>query len=170
MTDPVPARATGSFDERTPSPSLRPGFAAVWVHRMDPAGALPIVIMPDATVDLEWIGGRFRIAGPDRDPKTEILASNDVVVGFRFRPAAAAAWFGVPLTELVGQRLPLDDLWGRRACGLAGRVRVGDAGLVSALEDAIAGEIFPREPDRPMQAAYRLVERGRRPDRCSCHG
>lgn len=162
MTDPVPAQATGSFGERTPSACLRASFAAVWMHRMDPTDAPPIVVMPDATIDLEWIGGGFRIAGPDREPKTEILAPNDIVVGFRFRPAAAAAWFGVPLTELVGQRVALDDLWGARARRLASRVRVrGDiAGLVSALEEAVAGEMTPRELDRPMQAAYSLIRRG----------
>lgn len=158
MTDPVPAQATGSFDERAPARGLRTSFAAVWVHRMDPAEAPPIVVTPDATVDLEWIGGRFRIAGPDRDPKTENLASNDVVVGFRFHPAAAAAWLGVPLVDLVGQRIPLDDLWARRARRLASRVRVRDG--VEGLEAAVAAEMPPREPDPPMEAAYRLVRRG----------
>lgn len=162
MTDPVPAQATGLFDERAPAEGLRASFAAVWVHRMDPAEAPPIVVMPDATVDLEWIGGRLRIAGPDRDPKTERLASNDIVVGFRFHPAAAAAWLGVPLGEIAGQRIPLDDLWGVRARRLADRVHAHDdvEGLVSALEEAVARERLPREPDRPMQAAYGLVRRG----------
>lgn len=162
MTQPVPAQATGSFDERAPTERLRSSFAAVWVHEMDPAGAPPMVVMPDATVDLEWIGGGFRIAGPDKEPKTEILASSDVVVGFRFHPAAAAAWFGVPLMELVGQRMPLDDLWGARARRLASRVRIRDdvEGLVSALENAVAGEMMPRALDRQMQAAYGLIERG----------
>ena len=63
MTDPVPAQATGSFDERAPAGGLRTRFAAVWVHRMDPTEAPPVIVMPDATVDLEWFGGRFRIAG-----------------------------------------------------------------------------------------------------------
>lgn len=166
MTDPVPAQATGSFDERAPAEALRGSFAAVWVHRMDPAEAPPIIVMPDATVDLEWIGGRFRIAGPDRDPKTEHLASSDVVVGFRFHPGVAAAWLGVPLGDLVGQRIPLDDLWGARARRLAGRIHVRDGveDLVSALEDAVAAEMLPREPDRPMQAAYRLVRHGPPPE------
>ena len=166
MIDPVPVRATGSFDERAPLGPLRASFAAVWVHRMDPAGAPPMIVMPDATIDLEWIGGRFRVAGPDKEPKTEILASDDVVIGFRFHPAAAAAWFGVPLTELVGRRVPLDDLWGARAHELARRIPAPDdarndvEGLVSALEHALADETAPCGFDRPMQTAYGLIQRG----------
>ncbi len=162
MSDPVPAQATGSFCERAAAARLRGSFAATWVHRMDPEGAPPIVVMPDATIDLQWIGGCFRVAGPDKEPQTEVLAADEVVIGFRFHPATAAAWLGVPLVELVGQRLSLDDLWGARARRLASRVRVGDnlEDLASSLEEVVAEEMASRETDVPMQAAYRLVERG----------
>lgn len=165
MTDPVLAQAIGSFDERAPRRCLCTSFAAAWVHRMGPSGPPPIVVVPDATVDLQWIEGSFRVAGPDKDPKTEILAANDVVVGFRFHPAAAAACLGVPLVELVGQRLPLDALWGSRARKLADRVRVRDdvEDLVSSLEEAIAEEMAPCAADRAMQIAYDLIERGSPP-------
>lgn len=162
MTESVLAQAIGSFAEQAPSACLRASFAAVWVHRMDPTGAPPIVVMPDATIDLEWIGGGFRIAGPDKEPKTEVLAANEVVVGLRFHPAAAAAWLGVPLIELVGQRIPLDDLWGSRARRLASRIRVegGVESLVAGLERAVAAQTTSRQADRQMQAAYGLIERG----------
>lgn len=162
MTDPVPAQATGSFHERAPATRLRGSFSSTWVHRMDSAGAPPILVTPDATVDLQWIGGAFRVAGPDRDPQTEIVGAGETVIGFRFHPAAAAAWLGVPLVELVGRRLPLDDLWGGRARRLALRVRIGDGAkdLVSSLEDVIAEEMNSREADISMKAAYSLIERG----------
>lgn len=162
MTDPVPAQATGSFKERAASVGLRGSFAWTWVHRMDQASVPPIVVMPDATVDLQWIGGTFRVAGPDKEPQTEVLAAAEVVIGFRFRPAAAAAWLGVPLVELVGQRLPLDDLWGSRGRRLAGRVRIDGSpeDQTGSLEEVVAEEMASRETDAPMQAAYRLIERG----------
>ncbi|MER9631371.1 AraC family transcriptional regulator [Mesorhizobium sp. M0296] len=133
---------------------------------MDPAGAPPIVVMPDATIDLQWIGGSFRIAGPDKEPQTEVMSADENVIGLRFHPATAAAWLGVPQIELVGQRLLLDDLWGARARRLASRVRAGDnfEDLACSLEQVVAEEAASRAPDAPMQAAYRLIERGPPPD------
>ncbi|MER9235133.1 AraC family transcriptional regulator [Mesorhizobium sp. M0622] len=162
MNDPVPAQATGSFHERVAPARLGGSFASVWVHRMDPPSAPPIVVMPDATIDLQWIGGSFRVAGPDKEPQTEILAADEVVIGFRFHPATAAAWLGVPQIELVGQRLSLDDLWGARARRLASRVRISDRleDLACSLEQIVAAEMACHETDVPMQAAYRLIERG----------
>lgn len=138
----------------------------MWVHRMDPAGSPPIVIMPDATIDLQWIGGSLRIAGPDKEPQTEVLAADEVVIGLRFHPAAAAAWLGVPQIELVGKRLSLDDLWGARARRLASCVRASDnlEDLACSLQQVLAEEVGSRAPDVPMQAAYRLIERGPPPD------
>lgn len=166
MADPVLAKATGSFHRQVPSPRLRASFASVWMHRMDTTCAPPIIITPDATVDLQWIGGTFRVAGPDRDPQTEFLPSGDVVIGFRFHPAAASAWFGMSLTELVGLRLPLEDLWGKRARQLASRVRVHDSldRLLSSLEEAVAEEDSWNETDAGMRAAYGMVEQGAPPE------
>ena len=166
MTDPVPAQATGSFSERKVPTYLHGTFASIWVHRMEPANPPPMVIMPDATIDLEWIGGSFRIAGPDKNPKTETFLANEVVVGLRFHPAAAAAWLGVPLIELVGQRVPFDDLGGARARRLASHVRVHDGieALVTSLETAVAGEMSSRQADESMQAAYSLIVRGPPPE------
>ena len=165
MTNPVPAQATGSFHERTPSARLRGSFASTWVHRMDPANAPPIIVVPDATIDLQWIGGSFRIAGPDKEPQTERLAADEVVIGLRFHPAAAAAWLGVPLMELVSQRLSLDDLWGARALRLARRVRIHNSveDLICSIEEVVAEEMASHEPDIPMRAAYSLIERGSPP-------
>ncbi|MER9867106.1 helix-turn-helix domain-containing protein [Mesorhizobium sp. M0136] len=166
MSDPVPAQATGSFQQRPASARLRGSFASVWVHRMDPSGSPPIVIMPDTTIDLQWIGGSFRIAGPDKEPQTEVLAADEVVIGLRFHPAAAAAWLGVPQIELVGKRLSLDDLWGARARRLASRVRASDSleDLACSLQQVVAEEVHAPATDVPMQAAYRLIERGPPPD------
>ena len=63
-----------------------------------------------------------RIAGPDKDPKIETLPAGTTVIGFRFRPAAAAAWLGVPAIEILGERSPLAWLWGAKAGRLAGKV------------------------------------------------
>ena len=162
----VPAQAIGHFNERLPALFLRESFASVWMHRMPEAGAPPIVITPDATIDLQWIDGDFRIAGPDKDPQTENLPAGSTVIGFRFHVAAAARWLNLPASEILGLRLPLSDIWGRRARLLSDRVRRWDdlAELLESLEAAIAHHDSPRQPVDPhMRAAHGLIERGSPP-------
>jgi len=149
MTKPVPARATGYFHERPAPPFLRGTFSCTWIHRMPEASGVPIIVAPDGTIDLQWIDGIFRVAGPDKDPMIEILPAATTVVGFRFQPAAAAAWLGVPASQILGQRLSLQELWGPRARRLAAKVREhrNIAELTAALENANSAEFDPRTPD-----------------------
>jgi hypothetical protein len=88
------AQAAGSYRERPVEGVLQDHFACVWVHQLPRPDVQPVVIVPDGCIDLEWIDGALRIAGPDRAPKIERLAAGATVVGFRFRPAMAAAWLG----------------------------------------------------------------------------
>ena len=163
MTKPVPARATGYFLERPAPPFLRGTFSCTWIHRMPEASGPPIIVAPDGTIDLQWIDGIFRVAGPDKDPMIEILPAATTLVGFRFQPAAAAAWLGVPANQLLGQRLSLQELWGTTAQRLAAKVREhrNIAELTAALKNAIAdlahkdAQIDPR-----MRAAYDLIQAG----------
>lgn len=125
--------------------------------------APPVVVVPDGTIDLQWIDGTFRVAGPDAAPQTEVVAAGGTVIGFRFRPAAAAAWLGAPASELLDQRLPLESLWGAKARRLAAGVR-GDqevVDLIGSLE-AIIGQRTPphASADASMRAAYRLIAAG----------
>ncbi|WP_245463233.1 hypothetical protein [Mesorhizobium sp. M2A.F.Ca.ET.043.02.1.1] len=53
--EPVLAQTTGFFRERPAAGVLADAFSAVWVHRMDERAVPPIVITPDATIDLQWI-------------------------------------------------------------------------------------------------------------------
>jgi len=155
------ALATGHFSERPTTPSLRDSFACIWVHRMPKTEAPPIVVIPDGTIDLQWIDGTFRIAGPDRDPTTEIVPAGATVIGFRFRPAAAAAWLREPAAALLGQRVLLDELWGSKARRLAGSVRSGQGieDLLCSLAEVIA-RCTPAHVsvDVPMRAAYDLIK------------
>jgi len=165
MMKAAPALATGYFRERLPAQLLRDAFACTWVHCMPETGVPPIIITPDGTIDLQWIDGAFRVAGPDRDPQIEIVPGGAMVVGFRFRPAAAATWLGVPATELLGQRLALHELWGPRARRLAGQVQVRasrDIAELVALLERIVAQCTPDQasPDAAMRAAYELIETG----------
>lgn len=163
MMKAVPASATGCFYEQPVAYHLRDSFACIWVHQMPQTAAPPIIVAPDATIDLQWIDGTFRVAGPDKDPLTESVPAGATVIGFRFRPAAAAAWLGTPAIEMLGQRPMLDELWRAKAARLAGSVSPDQdiASLIVSLESALA-RCAPAYAavDAPMRAAYALIQQG----------
>ncbi|WP_119389257.1 helix-turn-helix domain-containing protein [Taklimakanibacter lacteus] len=159
----VPALTTGWFTERPVAPALSESFSHVWTHRMPEVGAPPVIVTPDATIDVQWIEGKLRVAGPDKSPQTEVLKPGTTVIGFRFRPGAAAQWLGTAAHELRDQRVMLDDLWGAKARRLADHVG-GDedvTALIASLEGALAGAMPARiAADKVMIAAFTLIERG----------
>jgi len=163
----VLAQTTGFFGERPVAAGLSGVFSAVWVHRMAERHAPPIVITPDATIDLQWIDGRFRIAGPDKEPQIERLPAGAVIVGFRFRPGAVAGWLGVPAAEIVGARLDLGELWGTRARELTDRINAapGFACLVQQLEETVGVRTEGHNALDPLMGrAFEIIEEGRPPD------
>ena len=163
----VLAQTTGFFGERPVAAGLSDVFSAVWVHRMEERDAPPIVITPDATIDLQWIDGRFRIAGPDKEPQIEQLPAGAVIVGFRFRPGAAAGWLGVPASEIVGARLDLRELWGTRARELTDHIKAapGLAGLLRQLEETVGKRTEGHDALDPLMGrAFVVIDEGRTPE------
>jgi AraC-like DNA-binding protein len=159
----VPASTTGWFTERPVPPAISDSFSCVWTHRMPELIAPPVIVTPDATIDLQWVGGKFRIAGPDKTPQTEVLRPGSTVIGFRFRPGTAAQWLGAAAHELLNQRVMLDELWGAKAKRLAQTVRDDEdvAALIASLEATLAGAVPERlSTDKVMLAAFILIERG----------
>lgn len=165
--EPVLAQTTGFFRERPVAGGLAAAFCAVWVHRMDERAVPPIVITPDATIDLQWIDGRFRVAGPDKEPQIETPPAGAVIVGFRFRPGAAAGWLGVPAGEIVGGRLDLGELWGTRARELSDRIKAATdlPALLRQLEETIGMHTEGREAlDPQMGRAFGVLDEGLPPE------
>ncbi len=165
--EPVLAQTTGFFRERPAPRGLADAFSAIWVHRLDDRAAPPIVITPDATIDLQWIDGRFRVGGPDKEPQVETPPAGAVIVGFRFRPGAAAGWLGVPAGEIVGSRLSLQELWGTRARMLSDRIKAAPdlADMVRQLEENVGLHTQGRDAlDRQMSRAFAVVDDGLPPE------
>ncbi|MDX8480378.1 AraC family transcriptional regulator [Mesorhizobium sp. VK24D] len=163
----VLAQSTGLFRVRPAAAALATAFSAVWVHRMDDQAAPPIVITPDATIDLQWIDGRFRIAGPDKELQIERPLAGAVIVGFRFRPGAAAGWLGVPAGEIVGGRLDLGELWGTRARELSDRIKAAPdlAGVVRQLEETVGMHTEGRDALDPLMGrAFEVIDEGLPPE------
>ncbi|BCH33054.1 transcriptional regulator [Mesorhizobium sp. L-8-10] len=157
------AQVTGEYLERPAPRSLRDSFACVWTHRMPLAPVRQVVIVPDATIDLQWLDGKFRIAGPDSSVQQEIVAAGATVVGFRFRPAVATAWLGASAEEFRDRRVALEDIWGMKARNMAAAVRdhLEAEGIVGAIE-AVLARFGPEcaAADAAMRAAYTLVAEG----------
>jgi len=167
------AQAAGSYRERPVDGALQDHFACIWVHRLPRPDVQPVVIVPDGCIDLEWIDGILRIAGPDRAPKIERLAAGATVVGFRFRPAVAVAWLGLPASEAVDRRIPLEAFWGpeaRRMAERAGEAR--DIGaLVRVLECALLRRAHRfRRVGRTCTRRSNSSRAGRRPAKRSFPG
>jgi AraC-like DNA-binding protein len=160
----MPALAVGHFHEQPAKQPLHDSFACLWIHRI-PEMRQPLIVIPDATIDLQWVDGMFRVAGPDRDPQIEHVSPGSAVVGFRFKPAAASAWLGVPAHEIAGQRLALCDLWGNKARRMAEEVhlQLRTSDLVTALQAVVANRSASLPVDMPMRAAYGLIRQGPAP-------
>src|SRR5688572_998423 len=135
LEHPVLSGTTGSYSARAPADCLREHFACTWFNAL-PDDGRPIAVVPDGSIDLEWIAGELRVAGPDQEVKCESFRAGVSVVGFRFRPGAASLWLGVPASEIRGARVPLDVFWGREARRIAERLAEArsPAGIAGQLE------------------------------------
>jgi AraC-like DNA-binding protein len=114
----VPARGPGRlrdlpagyFEWLAPA-GLRDAVACVWAQVTTAMPGRPGLVLPDACSDLIWEPGRGAyIAGPDTGPMPAELPADAVVVGVRFRPSAGGPALGLPLSELLDQRVDLADL------------------------------------------------------------
>jgi AraC-like DNA-binding protein len=111
-------------------------------------------VLPDACVDVVWIGGRLEVAGPATGPVLAEVPAGAVAMGVRFRVGAAGAALGLPADELVDSTPALDDLWGSVGREIA--EQVGEAGTPGAMLHALATAVrerLDRPPDRLVRAA-----------------
>ncbi|AWK90051.1 helix-turn-helix domain-containing protein [Azospirillum thermophilum] len=160
-----PAAGTGGYREARPGAALAAHFRCGWTHSPPPDGdGRPVLVVPDGCVDLLWSGDRLLVAGPDETAAPAVLAPGTVVTGLRFRPGAARHWLGLPLSEITGQRVPLEDLWGARARTLAGRLpREADPVRRLAALQAEVARLAPSVAPPPPDAALLFATLGRRP-------
>ena len=159
---PLLAQQAGRYREYTVPRSLREHFSCIWVNRLSETGGAPFVVIPDGTIDLQWVAGRWRVAGPDRDPVTEHLPAGAIVIGFRFQPGSASEWLAAPASEFCGQRVWLEDVWGRAG-------RDADSAAMAhgpdPLIDALGGVLnrwaaSKPKPNAEMIAVYRAIASG----------
>lgn len=124
MSDPW-ARLEGmqwrpGYREQSPPAPLRPSVTCFWTRVADPGQQATAEVLPDACVDLIWRRGHgVFVAGPDTGPVPSAMPPETVLVGVRFAPGAGGPALGLPLSELLNQRVDAADLGTRPAAGLA---------------------------------------------------
>lgn len=156
---PVLSMAPGFYRERPVLPVLRRHFLSAWLHRKPVGAPLRSAVVPDACADLVWCRGGLWVAGPDLQATFECVPPGAAVVGLRFRPGVAATLLRVPVSEIVGARVPLDCFWRGKARELTDAV--GDAQephvVAKRLETALAK--LAADFESPEQSAEIILRR-----------
>jgi AraC-like DNA-binding protein len=68
-------------------------------------------ILPDGCLDLIWQDGTVFVAGPDTTAQIGLPAPGSGYAALRFGAGTGPGVLGVPASELVDRRVPLDALW-----------------------------------------------------------
>jgi AraC-like DNA-binding protein len=146
------------YREFDPGVALRHAIHCLWISVMPAAGEEPVRVLPDACTDLIWQSGAgMFVAGPDTGPVPDTRPPGTVLVGARFRPGAGGAALGVPLSELLDQRVDAADLPAVAGGRLPGSLAPAEAWRRMA---RIAAEmVTERPPDRLVLDAARLLGR-----------
>ncbi len=114
-------------------------------------------VVPDACVDLIWLGPReLVVAGADTGLREVMLPAGARLSGIRLRPGVARSVLGVPAVELRDHDVRLAALWGAPGEELEGSLsRVGNVRRRRLLADAVASR--HAEPDPLVLVAARKL-------------
>ena len=125
-----------------PMPALRPWIAEATLMRPD--RALPLVHLPDAATALVYRrtgaqDGELRVVGPRSSASYHPGKELAMCVRVRLRPGAGREIFGVPISELRDEAVPLAELWGDHAALLEHRLNelTRPDAILRSIEDAL---------------------------------
>jgi AraC-like DNA-binding protein len=161
---PTLGQAAAVYAERAIFAPLQQHFACTWFHRVPAERPRSTLVVPDGCMDLLWVSGDLRIAGPDREAQLESISPGSTVVGLRFQPGAASAWLRTPMSEIVAARMPLESFWGAEARRLADWISEGGTpeGIAQRLERALADRSSGIAPPSEMpRGIVRLIDESR---------
>jgi AraC-like DNA-binding protein len=126
------------YEERA---STLPHVIAWWS-----AGAPPDRILPDGCLDIIWEDGTVFVAGPDTTAQVMSGAAEARRFALRFGSGTGPGVLGLPASEVVDRRVPLDSLWPAAAVR-----RLSEASDPLAALEAAAARRW-QEPDHSMVA------------------
>jgi AraC-like DNA-binding protein len=150
----------GTYREFAPSPPLHALLSCRWQRDLpDDEPADPTLILPDGCVDLVWRDGRLIVVGTDTTAWRSPVRAGASIVGVRLRPGTAGAVFGIPASELLNTRVPLEELLGKPTFELTERLAgaEGREAEFLLLEGIVASTIADASPDPLVLAATRRL-------------
>jgi AraC-like DNA-binding protein len=153
--------ATSGYQKRRPMAALDRHIQCVWSNTLAPDQAVILAVVPDGCIDLTWVNGELVVAGPDVSVARSPITKENSVVGVRFRAGAASNWLRLPMSEIVGTRLPLSEFWGARAHTIS--ARLGDANSTAErmrVLEGMLGEVAPNvaPPERAMGFVFNALK------------
>jgi len=132
------------------------------VQAGEPAGSG--LVVPDASIDIVWPAGQpLHVAGPNTGPVPFLVPPGTTIVGVRFRPGKGPGGLGVPASDLLDERVPLDAVWsgaGVRRLQEAGGDRGDKLRLVVLLEELERRLAGARPEDAAVDAVIRWAVAG----------
>jgi AraC-like DNA-binding protein len=146
------------YREIPPDRAFKNAIHCLWVSVMPGDAPEPVQVLPDACTDLIWQSGAGAfVAGPDTGPVLDSRPPGTVLVGLRFLPGAGGAALGVPLDELLDQRVDAGDLPGVPRRRLQGSLSPAEA--LRRLSMIGAELVTERPPDPLVLRAAGLLAR-----------
>jgi AraC-like DNA-binding protein len=150
----------GTYSEFAPSPPLHALIACRWLREL-PAGDATdsTLVLPDGCVDVLWRDGELVVAGIDRTAWWSPVRAGSTIAGIRLRPGIAGSVFGVPASELLDVRVPLQEILGSASSEFTERLAgaPGHDAEHLLLEGLVASAIADRSPDPLVLAATRRL-------------
>lgn len=159
----VLADAAGRYTQTSPCRRLTRHIERIWRNVVAADVCAPLVIVPDARVDILWDGHDLIVAGPDTGPVVAHVPAGATAIGFQLRPAAANALLRAPMNELCDERVALTEFVGTRARTMIARARdADDASLALAELQSGLARLFAdaASPDSRLQVLYARLQRG----------
>jgi AraC-like DNA-binding protein len=146
------------YSELASSRDVHALVACRWLRAVEEDSPSATLVLPDGCVDLIWRDGELLLAGPDRAANPAHLRPGQTILGLRLRPGVAGAVLGMPASEVLDGRFPLEDVIGTEAAHLA--ERIGEAGEETAfdrLEELVASRARDAGADALVLAATRRL-------------
>jgi AraC-like DNA-binding protein len=101
--------STSTYREYPPPVGLERVVACLWEQRTVCEHTQRVI--PDACVDLIWLGGELVVAGADTGARCVELPAGARLAGVRLGPGAAGAVLGIPASELRDRQVRAEDVW-----------------------------------------------------------
>jgi AraC-like DNA-binding protein len=142
-----------------PADELLPFVEHFWTVTWDLAEPETAEVLPHPSVQLTLEAGASRVTGVPRGRFVTRLAGRGRVLGTKFRPGGFRPFLGRPVATLTGRSLPLAEVFGAAAAGLADRALAHDD--PPAAFEVVQGFLLGLEPrpDLAIELVGRIAER-----------